>query len=127
MRKGSAQRDYIVGYMRDNYSHPTAYEIYENVKEHFPKISLGTVYRNLEYLTKSNVIKRIRKIGTVDRYDFVREHHNHVMCSECGKIFDFYFPLDEAAVQSAVGNKILIKDADFLVVGVCAECREKQK
>lgn len=127
MRKGSAQRDCIVGFMRDNYSHPTAYEIYDGVKKQFPKISLGTVYRNLEYLTQNNIIKKIRKAGTVDRYDYVRERHNHAMCSECGKIFDFYFPLNRAAVQSAVGDGIIIADADFLVVGVCAECRKKLK
>lgn len=127
MRRGSAQRDCIIEFMRENYSHPTAYEIYESVKERFTRVSLGTVYRNLEYLTQNNIIKKVQKTGTIDRYDYVRGRHNHAMCSECGKIFDFYFPLDEAAVQSAVGDKILIRDADFLVVGICAECGKKLK
>lgn len=127
MRKGSAQRDCIVEFLRDNFSHPTAYEIYEAAKKRFPKVSLGTVYRNLDYLTQNQIVRKIQKAGTVERYDFIRERHNHAMCSECGKIFDFYFPLDAAAIQAAVGDKIMICDADFLISGICAECRKKMK
>lgn len=127
MRCGSEQRNYIIEYMRSNYSHPTAYEIYEGVREKFPKVSLGTVYRNLEYLTENNVIKKIQKAGTTDRYDFVRGRHNHAMCSVCGAITDFDFPLDKSKLQTAVGDKITISDADFLVVGICAECRAKRE
>lgn len=127
MRSGSAQRDCIKEYMRNNFNHPTAYEIYDHVKAQFPKVSLGTVYRNLEYLVESNVIKKVQKAGATDRYDYVRDPHNHAMCSECGKIFDFRFPIDRTALQSAVGDKILIDDADFLIIGKCAECLKKQK
>ena len=127
MRSGSAQRECIIEYMRNSYSHPTANEIYEHVKAQFPKVSLGTVYRNLEYLVEGNVIKKVQKAGATDRYDYMRQPHNHAMCSKCGKIFDFSFPLDKAALQSAVGDRILIIDADFLVVGLCAECIKKQR
>lgn len=127
MRRGSAQRDYMIEFLRNNFSHPTAYEICEAVKKRFPKVSLGTVYRNLDYLTQNHIVKKVQKTGAVDRYDFVRERHNHAVCSDCGKIFDFYFPIDVTEVQSAVGEKITITDADFLVMGICAECREKRK
>lgn len=123
MRSGSKQRDFIVGFLKDAYTHPDAQEIYLAVKEQFPHVSLGTVYRNLEFLTENKIIKKIQKTGGNDRYDYVRENHNHALCRKCGKIYDFFFALDKAVLQSAVGAQIEIDDADFLVVGVCETCR----
>ncbi len=123
MRCGSKQREYIVEYMRGTTAHPDAHEIYEHVREKFPNVSLGTVYRNLEYLLVNNVIRKVQAACGFDRYDYVRERHNHALCSVCGKIYDFIYPLDPAALQSAIGeDKFVINDADFLVVGVCSDC-----
>lgn len=125
MRQGSKQRDCIEEYLRGTRTHPTAQDIFEHVRTRFPDVSLGTVYRNLDRLIADDVIKKVQQAGVADRYDYVRERHNHAMCSRCGKIFDFVYPLNVAEVQSAIGDGISISDADFLVVGVCAECEKR--
>ncbi|MDE6402042.1 MAG: transcriptional repressor [Clostridiales bacterium] len=125
MRQGSKQRDCIENYLRETRSHPTAQEIYAHTRAKFPDVSLGTVYRNLDRLIAENAVKKVQMTGAADRYDYVREKHNHALCSECGKLFDFCYSLDVDAVQSAIGGDISIKDADFLVVGVCAECAKR--
>lgn len=128
MHCGSKQRDHIVEYMRNCYTHPTAAEVYAQARTVFPNISLGTVYRNLEYLTERKVIKRLQRAGCEDRYDYVRTRHNHAVCSVCGKIIDFEYPLDESALQSAIGDESKFKlcDADFSVTGICGECAARQ-
>lgn len=125
MRQGSKQRDYIESYLHETRSHPTAQEIFEHTRAVFPDVSLGTVYRNLDRLISENIVKKVQKAGACDRYDYVRDRHNHALCSECGRIFDFCYHLDVAAVQAAIGEDISIKDADFLVVGVCADCEKR--
>lgn len=125
MRYGSKQRDSIVAYLRTTRSHPTAHEIYERVRMEFPHVSLGTVYRNLDYLISNNIVKKVQIAGAVDRYDFVRCKHNHVICAKCGKLFDFEYPLDEKKVQEAIGENIRLCDTDFLVTGVCSDCEAR--
>lgn len=124
MRNGSKQRDYIEQYLSGVYTHPTAREVYEAVREEFPHVSLGTVYRNLEYLVEHNKIKKLQNAGGEDRYDRVRERHNHAVCVKCGKVFDFIYPLDARALQAAIGNEsdFRLSDPDFSVMGVCGEC-----
>lgn len=122
MRKGSKQKDSIKEYLRGVRSHPTAREVYLYVKNEFPRISLGTVYRNLDALVAEGAVKKIQEAGGEDRFDFVRERHNHAVCAVCGKVFDFYYPIDIAALQSAVGGEIVVTDPDFLVSGICREC-----
>lgn len=127
MRCGSKQRDYIAEFMRDCYTHPTAAEICDRVRSEFPNISLGTVYRNLEYLTARGVLKKL-KAADEDRYDYVRSHHNHAVCSVCGRVIDFEFAIDVSALQAAIGDERNFKlcDADFSVVGLCGDCARRQ-
>ncbi len=128
MRCGSKQRDYIIEYMRGCYTHPTAAEIYERARTAFPNISLGTVYRNLDCLTAQGIIKKLQRVGCEDRYDYMRVPHNHAVCTVCGKVFDFVYPLDADALQAAVGGAEAFKlsDADFSVTGVCGECARRE-
>lgn len=125
MRKGSKQRDCIIDILRNDRTHPTAQEVYRLAAKRIPNISLGTVYRNLEYLTAMGEVKKLRSSGGIERYDYVRQKHNHALCTRCGKLFDFEYQLDAAALQSAIGDENVFKlsDADFLVAGVCGQCR----
>ena len=62
--------------------------VYLHVKEEFPNISLGTVYRNLNLLADIGEITKIPTPDGGDRFDGRTDSHYHVICSGCGNVFD---------------------------------------
>ncbi len=69
-------------------THPTADEVYRMVRRRMPRISLGTVYRNLETLSGRGMILRLELAGTRRRYDADTRDHCHIRCSSCGCVHD---------------------------------------
>ena len=82
------QRAVILEELRKLKSHPTADELYSIVRERLPRISLGTVYRNLDFLADSGEIRRLEAAGSTKRFDGDISHHQHVRCNYCGRIGD---------------------------------------
>ena len=69
-------------------THPTADELYERVRARLPRISLGTVYRNLEILSQTGRIRRLVSGGAQKRYDGTVDRHYHIRCVGCGAVVD---------------------------------------
>ncbi len=84
--KKSKQRDIILSHLKEVKTHPSADELYLEVKKELPKVSLATVYRNLEQLEQHGLINLLP--GKVKRYDGNIEVHQHLSCPKCGKICD---------------------------------------
>ena len=82
------QRRAILDAVRAARVHPTADEVYAKVRVNLPRVSLGTVYRNLEELARRGLINRIEVGGTQRRYDGETEEHCHVRCLACGHVED---------------------------------------
>jgi len=117
------QRQIILEEIQKMRSHPTADEVYERVRKRLPKLSLGTVYRNLEILSQSGVIKKLEMTGSRRRFDGSFGNHYHVACVHCGKVEDISMdPVRglEESVRSASGYRILGHSLKFL--GVCPRC-----
>jgi Fe2+ or Zn2+ uptake regulation protein len=112
-------------------SHPTADEIYEKVRQRLPKISMGTVYRNLDVLTSSGLINKIEPGHTQMRFEGKLRDHYHVTCVRCGKIEDAEIePLGDTLqnLESALGRMtkhgVFAHKLEF--IGLCKECLEKE-
>ena len=88
MLKYSRQRESIKQFLMTRKDHPTAETIYENLRKEFPKISLGTVYRNLALLTDIGEIQTISTGVGPDRFDGNAEPHYHFICKKCGSVMD---------------------------------------
>lgn len=86
--KYSRQREAIKNYLCSTTTHPTADMIYENIRLVFPKISLGTVYRNLNLLVEHGEISKISCGDGCDRFDRNPLPHNHFICTECHAVLD---------------------------------------
>lgn len=71
--------------------HPTAEQVFLEMKREHPSIALGTVYKHLNGLAEEGLLLRITKPGSPDRYDRT-ERHDHMICSRCGKIEDIRLP-----------------------------------
>ena len=71
--------------------HPTAEQVFMEMKKEHPSIAIGTVYKHLNALAEEGLLHRITESGSPDRYDRT-ERHDHLICSRCGKIEDIRLP-----------------------------------
>ena len=86
--KYSRQREAIKEFLNSRYDHPTADTVYENMREIYPNISLGTVYRNLSLLVNIGEVMKITTPNGPDRYDARTVPHNHFICTNCHSVID---------------------------------------
>lgn len=120
------QRQVILEELRKVKTHPSADEIYEKVKRRLPRISLGTVYRNLEILTQLGEIQHVEIGGAMKRFDGNPEIHYHIRCLRCNRIDDVEIsPLKqvEAALKGSTDYQITGHRLEF--VGLCRKCAKK--
>lgn len=121
MIKHSRQRDAVYENLLSRKDHPTAEEVFFELKKTNPSISLATVYRNLSFLKENGSIIGIP--GEVERFDADISPHCHLVCFRCGGVSDIYLgdlhELDEAAEKKS-GEKILSHSVCFR--GLCTKC-----
>jgi Fur family transcriptional regulator, ferric uptake regulator len=125
MRKSSLQRQVILEEVIRENTHPSAQEIYQRVRQRLPKISLGTVYRNLEHLEAQGLIQKIESADGQRRFDGELSDHYHVRCLYCGRVDDAPLPLLSRLNQNfgrMSDYKILGHRLEFF--GICPRCRE---
>jgi Fe2+ or Zn2+ uptake regulation protein len=120
----TTQRTIILEELGKLKTHPTADELYRIVRRRLPKISLGTVYRNLEILSGSGLIQKIEVPGTMKRFDGEAETHHHVRCISCGAVSDVG-PGHTIAVPEITGDVegYRIVGCRLDLIGVCPRCR----
>ena len=82
--------------------HPTAEQVFLEMKKEHPSIALGTVYKHLNGLAEEGLLLRITEPGSPDRYDRT-ERHDHLSCSRCGKIEDIPLPETRERRPEGVG------------------------
>ena len=122
-RRVTSQRRLILEAVRATDSHPTAEWIYRKVRRRSPRISLGTIYRNLRLLAEQGLIQELESSGFV-RYDGNTSRHHHFICRVCGGISDLTVPVDRALdrrIASRTGLEISHHRIDFF--GRCPTCR----
>ena len=121
--KHSKQRDSIMEFLRERKDHPTADTVYVNVRQSFPNISLGTVYRNLTLLADIGEIARIRVGDGVDHFDADTSPHYHFICKECGSVIDLDME-DLAFINETAGKSFngMIEGHITYFYGKCSSC-----
>lgn len=117
------QRQVILEELRKFMHHPCADEIYEVVRKQLPRISLGTVYRNLEVLSELGEIRKLEFGGTIKRFDGDPEDHYHIRCSLCDRVDNVPMPRlkdIEARINLETDYRIIGHRLEFF--GLCPEC-----
>lgn len=114
----SYQREVIYNNVMSRKDHPTAEQIYEDVKKEIPNISLGTVYRNLNFLSDEGKILKVDLEKSV--FDSTLMLHNHMICEKCHGVFDVDVDFNFVNFSDKFGN--LITKADVKFTGICKAC-----
>ena len=120
----TSQRLEILRYLDKHRNHPTAYQIYTDLKKNNPSLSKTTVYNSLEILNKHNIINSISITGLESRYDIINEMHHHFMCKKCGRIIDIEITCPNIKKIIEIGHKI--EEVHGYFKGKCKECLEKE-
>ena len=127
--KYSRQRAAILSFLQSRRDHPTAETVYTSMKEAFPNISLGTVYRNLNQLAEAGMItKHSFGVLSIDHFDYNTSPHYHFVCKCCNAVIDLpmehsgFASIDEAASEGFDG---LIEEHRLYFCGICKNCLDK--
>ena len=117
------QRQIILEELRKVVTHPSADEVYEMVRKRLPRISLGTIYRNLEILAEKGEIQKLELGCTLKRFDGNAQNHYHIRCSQCDRVVDAPADFDVAVshnLYDATDFKIIGHQLEF--IGICPDC-----
>ena len=124
MRK-TKQREVILKVLGEHIDHPSADTIYEEVRKFLPRISLGTVYRNLDIMSESGTIMKLETGGSIKRFDPVTGSHPHFRCIKCGSIEDLPFELSDYLLTGKTADWAHGREVQNLHIeytGLCISC-----
>ena len=124
--KYSRQREAIYNFLTTRKDHPTADLVYTNIRQEYPSISLGTVYRNLQLLTSIGKIQKIKVGDGTDHFDADISPHNHFYCRKCGSVIDLDMDsIDEINSIAAKNFDGKIESHIICFTGICGRCLKK--
>ena len=121
IRRHSKKRDAILSVIQGTKLHPTAEWIYEKIRDVYPDISLGTVYRNLTLFKDDGLVRVVTVVNGTERYDANTLPHPHFACRQCGAVHDITVDFSMAAAQLQ-GEGFQVENCDITYHGLCPSC-----
>ena len=124
----TAQRTLLLELLRQSGGHVDADELYRRARKKNSRISLSTVYRNLQLF---------KKLGLIEEHHFDEEHHHyevrsgtehqHLLCISCGKVVEFACPV-RWKLREDIGKQydFDITGVEVRMTGLCSSCRNKE-
>lgn len=123
MMRNTKQRQLVLGLVTDYGTHPTADEIYEQARDRDPRISRGTVYRNLNVLSEAGEIRKLNMPTGPDHFDCRMDNHYHFLCRSCHKVVDVNLPYKEQLNEAPPGlGGYTTEWHRLILVGLCPDC-----
>ena len=122
----SHQRELILKEVLSRTDHPTAEQICTSLRAVCPRLSLGTVYRDLNTLVAIGKVRRVSIPGEADRFDGVLGSHQHMFCRNCRRVISLPIAPEqlESLVMSCPGIKV--ENYSLTVFGLCEECAKQE-
>jgi len=125
----TAQRSLLLEVIRESHGHLDADEIYQRMRSKDPRISLSTVYRNLNLLKELGLVSELHLDQEHHHYELREEtDHYHLICSSCERVFEFESPLaTQMTTEVEEKQGFLTERTHIDLVGLCSECRAKRR
>jgi len=106
----------------DKYGHIAIEDIYAEVKEQFPSISLATVYKNINALKEEKVVSEIHPKDSKIKFEIKKQPHGHFVCKKCGEVYDFEL---QNICQPSLDIIDNIENSEVYLYGICKKCKIK--
>lgn len=125
----SKKRDAMLTLLQGSRDHPSADGIYKRLKQSYPDLSLGTVYRNLGQLCAQGLVRRVGTVNGQERYDGRTCPHSHFICNRCGSVVDLpqLSPGEGCVEQLSVQYGFTVEGCEFIVRGLCPDCTSREE
>ena len=128
--KRTSQRDLILDVFLRTEAHLSSEDLYTLVKKEDPTVGQTTVYRTLKLLTEAGLAREVRFGDGRAHYEhnYKHQHHDHMICSSCGRIIEF-FSAELEAIQDAMAakHKFEVQQHLLRIIGLCSECRRASR
>lgn len=125
----TGQRDLIMEIFLRTEDHLTSEDLYWLVQKEDPSVGHTTVYRTLKLLTEAGLAREVRFGDNKTYYEhhYNHQHHDHMICTQCGKVIEFY-SADIEELQDQMAEKFEFRPThhSLRLWGVCAECQKKE-
>ncbi len=121
------ERQQLYDGVRAQKGHFTVDTLVHRLKESGYAISRDTVYRNLPLLLEAGVVRQSFRAGreTIYEVDEGKPHHDHLLCSQCGKVEEFVDPKIEALQEDVARQfEFELQHHCHQLVGICKKCRK---
>src|SRR5438876_1099295 len=122
--KRTDQRDLILDVFLDTEGHVSVEDLYELVKKKDSTVGFTTVYRTMKLMTEAGLAREVRFIDGRARYEheYKHQHHDHLICTQCGGLIEFYSPaIEELQDEIALKYQFKIRDHSHRIFGICAD------
>ena len=120
--KVTPQRLSLLGLL-ETHGHLTIDDLYEEMREGFPNISLATIYKNLHQMETNGMIKEIKLPGRKSVYEISKEPHLHMVCDRCGKVEDIVIGTEKLVEEAEKASGYRIYESFTTFRGLCPACR----
>lgn len=119
------QRLAVLSILESRRDHPTAEQIYHEVRRGLPAISFNTVYKTLEVFCQKGLVIKVNPLHEVARYDVETDHHAHLICRKCHFIVDLH---DEVAPAPSLPEEaqagFRLERHSLIFWGLCPQCQK---
>jgi len=118
--KATIQRTSILKSI-DHAGHINIDDIYENVREQYPTLSLATIYKNISLMQENNVIIEVPMNGQKSKYELKKDEHMHLICQNCGEIQDTKISLETK--KTLILEDFQLSSSQINLYGLCQQCQ----
>lgn len=126
--KNTRQRAAILDVFLRAAGHVTSDELFRRVRDEYANIGYTTVYRTLKLLCEAGLAAERHFDDGITRYEIAHEHHDHLVCTRCGKIIEFECPaIEETQNEVAARYGFRVLHHRHELYGHCQDCREKAR
>ena len=126
--KHTKQREAILEIFLEVTGHITGEDLYQRVRDLHPQIGYTTVYRTMKLLCEAGLASERHFDDGLTRFEIEQEHHDHLVCTRCGRIVEFECSMIEQAQQDIVkryGFRLLRHRHELY--GHCPECQKRER
>ena len=110
--------------------HHSLEDIYQKVHQRVPSIGQTTVYRTIKLLCDVGLVEELQVGDGLARYEVVtaKQHHDHLVCKDCGKTIEFHLPeIEKIQQELAESHGFRLLDHHHVLLGICSDCTKKRK
>ena len=121
--KATPQRVGILTLMH-NYGHINVEDMFLQIKENFPSISLATLYKNIHAMVKSGLVTEVKVPQHKSKYELTKEPHAHLLCDKCDEFLDIACDLESLMNQAGMMSGYKLQNTNLVFSGLCKECQK---